>query len=368
MKKFLVFCICLGFSLTAGGCSPGDALNTYSLNEKTESPKASVYKPRVYMDETTGILTDFDGSRLTLKADDTSYIFDVSQATVECKNGLVSGDSVSVIYEGQLSDSDTSAVRALKVVDAFRKAEPLHEETIKGKLQSLTPNTITVQNKDKKNITYPITGTEQYYKKGLKKGSTVHLHFIGNKNSSKHIKVLSVSDTDPLKAPKSAPVPKSPSDEQEEEAEKKLHGVIKNINTNKLQILPDGSETILTVDLSSVPCYFKGGIAPGASLSVTYTGDFQKDTLEGISVLAVTGDNPKSRSHINSTVTGTITGSTVNTLSVETNDGAFVTFDRSQASNSSSGGLLSGSSVKITFDPKAAKDSNIYKCLKIQDA
>ena len=50
-----------------------------------------------------------------------TYTFDVSQATLESADGMVRGDSVSVIYEGQLTDTDTSTVRALKVVDDYHR-------------------------------------------------------------------------------------------------------------------------------------------------------------------------------------------------------------------------------------------------------
>ena len=75
---------------------------------------------------------------------DRTYTFDVSQATLECSDGMISGDEISVIYEGQLSDtdSDTSTVKALKVVDEFHKTEELKDRTAHCAIVSLTPNTI----------------------------------------------------------------------------------------------------------------------------------------------------------------------------------------------------------------------------------
>ena len=38
---------------------------------------------------------------------------------------MITGDEISVIYEGQLSNKDTSTVKALKVVDDFHKKNQL---------------------------------------------------------------------------------------------------------------------------------------------------------------------------------------------------------------------------------------------------
>lgn len=368
MKKLPVICIYLCCSLTAGGCGSVDALENYLLKEKNQQTN-STPNPRIYMDEFSGYLENFDGNYITLKSEDSSYIFDVSQATLECKNGLIWGDSVSIIYEGQLLSSDTSTVKALKVVDDFHKKKDLKDKKIHGQVQDITPNTITIQEKNKKPITYPLTGTEQYYKNGLKKGNWIYLHYKGDKDkNSQQLKVLSVSDTDPLKPPASTPAP-SPDKKDSSSSEKFFRASIQNIHMNTLDILPEGSDTLLHLDTSSIPCYFKAGIAPGAFLKVSYTGDFQPDTLDGISILSVIGEPPKkNKNYITSTITGVIVGSTSNTLTMQTNDGAFITCERSDSSNHSTGGLLSGSNIKVTFDPAASENSNIYKCLKIEDA
>lgn len=42
---------------------------------------------------------------------------------------MITGDEISVIYEGQLSNTDTSTVKALKVVDEFHKKNKLKNHT-----------------------------------------------------------------------------------------------------------------------------------------------------------------------------------------------------------------------------------------------
>lgn len=385
MKKLLAVCICFGVAFTMTGCNLGNIVDRFISTGDAPAPDISTEKPRVYMDELSGRLQDFTGSQLTVKAEENIYVFDVSQATLECEDGMITGDEVSVIYEGQLTDTDTSTVKALKVVDEFHKKNRLKERTAHGQVQGLTANTITIKAKSGKTATYPITGTEQYYQNGIKSGDWVYLHFKGkfpDTNSdnpmvlnASHLKVLSISDIDPIVVPEPTPTP-TPSEEiPQENTEKQLRAVIQDMNMNTLQLLPDGSDTSVNLDLSAIPTYFKGGAAPGAYVNVIYTGELTEAeesplTLEGLTILAVTGDDPETLDdrHISSTVTGDILGTTANTVTIQTYDGAVVTCRTDNATDASTNGLGIGSSIRITFHPAASKESNIYTALRIDDA
>lgn len=383
MKKLLVICICLGMAFSMTGCSPGNIVDRLISTGDAPAPETTAEKPRVYMDELNGKLQDFNGSQLTLSTSDISYVFDVSGATLECSDGMITGDEISIIYEGQLSDTDTSTVKALKVVDEFHKKSRLKDRTAHGQVQGLTANTITIKAKSGKTATYPITGTEQYYQNGIKAGAWVYLHFKGKfpeTNSdnpmvlnASHLKVLSISDIDPIMVPEPTPTPVPAEGMEQQTAEKQFRAVIQDISLNTIQLLPEESDTVLNLDISAIPSYFKGGTAPGSYVNVTYTGEMQENsltTLEGITIIAVTGDDPDTLDdrHTTATVTGTITGTTANTVTIQTNDGAAATCFTDNAQNTSSRGLEPGWGVRITFHPSASKDSNIYTAIKIEDA
>ena len=140
MKKIIALCICSCLAFTMTGCTLGDMLKEYINDEDTAVQENSVEKHRVYMDEIAGTLLDFTGSQLTMESEEQTYTFDVSQATLECADGMITGDEISVIYEGQLSDTDTSMVKALKVADEFHQKTQLKERTSQGEVLSLTPN------------------------------------------------------------------------------------------------------------------------------------------------------------------------------------------------------------------------------------
>ena len=378
MKKTLAICTGTFFLAALSGCAAGDAIDRLVSAGDPAVQEQKETAPRVYMDELNGVLKDFDGSRVTLLHDPDTYTFDVSQADLECEDGMLAGAEISVIYEGQMGDDmDTSKVKVLKVADNYHKENDFKDQVIQGELQALTSNALTVKTKDQ-TITFPVTGTEQYYQGGIRKGSPVYVHYKGELTDTgdpkapgaAHVKVTSVSDLEPLKVPAPTPTPKPSADNKDQKPEQQLRTVIRGINLNVLQTGIENSDVTLNIDMSKIPCHFSGGPAIGSHVTVTYTGNFNGTTLEGITVLGVTGEIPENlREHsISFTVSGEIAASTANTITLLTGDGVSLTFLTDGAANSSTGGLLSGSSVKITYNPADCRTANVYPCLKIEDA
>lgn len=228
MKKLSAACIILGISLFVGGCSNdhaddhiislqdkiSDAADSVSAQQETRN---SSQDDRVYMDELSGSLQNFDGSHLTISSNGETYTFDVSQTRLECKYGIVLSDNVSIIYEGQLSGTDISTISPIKVTDQYHNETPLEDRTLKGKIKRLTANALVMVTEKGNTVTFPVTGVKQYYKKGIKAGRWVYVHFRGKFIGSSQIdtkqydgsftKVISVSDVDPMKVPEPTPTP-----------------------------------------------------------------------------------------------------------------------------------------------------------------
>lgn len=378
MKKLSAALILTTAFLSLSGCSAQDRLNQLLNAGDPQIPQKEAEHPRIYMDELCGIIKDFSGNQLTLFADPTLYSFDVSQADLECQNGLIAGDQVNVIYEGQLEDADTSSVKVLKVVDPFHNKPSLEEKTVYGQVQKLTANSLTLKSQDGITAVYPVTGTQQYYQNGIRSGSWVYLHYRGELKSlsqdpkqqdASHIKVISVSDVEPFKVPAPTPTPQA-SNEKEQKKEQKLRAVIQGVSMNTLKVLPKNSKEVLNIDMSSIPCRFSGGITEGSRVNLIYTGSFNGTTLEGMNILGVTGEIPErlSSHSVSYHVSGEIAGSTANTITILSDDGMSLTFLTDSAENHSSGGLLTGSRVKLTFNPAQSRKTNVYPCLKIEDA
>ncbi len=384
MKKLSAACIIFGISLFAGGCS-NDRIDDHiiSLQDKISDASASAeqetqdssQEDRVYMDEISGSLQNFDGSHLTISSNGETYTFDVSQTRLECKYGIVLSDNVSIIYKGQLSGTDITTISPIKVTDQYHNETPLEDRTLKGKVKRLSSNALVIVTEKGNTVTFPVTGVKQYYKKGIKAGRWVYVHFRGKFISSSQVddeqydgsftKVISVSDVDPVKVPDPTPTP-SPEPQKKEQ---KLRARLVSVSTNTITVIPQTSDTELIIPVSSVPVYFKGGMAPGSYVNIIYTGTFDGESTSGMKIRGVTGEDPDTLSvrNISSTVTGTILGTTANTVLIQTYDGVKILCDRENAQDLSGSGMQEGADLLVTFNPAKSRTSNIYSCIKFED-
>ena len=163
MKKILVVCIGSLFLITLSGCSLGDIVDRFSDSEDTQIQDINPGSTRAYMDEIRGTLQYFTGNQLTLLSGSDNYVFDISQATLECADGMLCGDAVSVIYEGSLTVRIQALSACSKLLTTIMILPKVKEGTTRGQVQNLTANSITIRSKGGKTVTFPITGTEQYY-------------------------------------------------------------------------------------------------------------------------------------------------------------------------------------------------------------
>ena len=376
----------LGLSLFTGGCS-NDQIDDHiiSLQDKISDATSSdstaqeeqdaSSEERVYMDEISGSLQNFDGSHLTISSNGETYVFDVSQTRLECKYGIVFSDQVSVIYEGQLSGTDISTISPIKITDKYHNETPLENRTLKGKVKSLTSNALVIVTEKGNTVTFPVTGVRQYYKKGIKAGRWVYVHFRGkfiteSQTGDKTYDgsftiVISVSDTDPLKVPAATPTPTP----EPKKKEQHLRAKIVSVSTNTMTVIPQTTGSELTVPLTSVPVYFKGGMAPGSYVNIIYTGKFNGESNSGMKIRGITGEDPDTLSirNITSTVTGTILGTTANTVLIQTYDGVKILCSRENVQDLSTSGMEEGADLRVTFNPAKSRTSNIYTCIKFED-
>ena len=384
MKKLSAACMILGLSLFVGGCS-NDQIDDHiiSLQDKISDATSSdptsreasdsSLEERVYMDEITGTLQNFDGTNMTISSDGETYVFDVSRTRLECKYGVVFSDQVSVIYQGQLSGTDISTISPIKVTDKYHNETPLENRTLKGKVKKLTSNALVIVTEKGNTVTFPVTGVRQYYKKGIKAGRWVYVHFrgkfinetiVGDKQyDGSFTKVISVSDT--LKVPAATPTP-SPAPKKKEQH---LRAKIVSVSTSTMTVVPQTTGSELTVPLTSVPVYFKGGMVPGSYVNIIYTGKFNGESTNGMKIRGITGEDPDTLSirNISSTVTGTILGTTANTVLIQTYDGVKILCSRENVQDLSTSGMEEGADLRVTFNPAKSRTSNIYTCIKFED-
>lgn len=85
---------------------------------KKDSRKAEEAELDAVSSSINGILTEFTGSTVAIKTEDGKELsFDnCTRAQLECKNGIIPGNEVILVYVGALKDTDTSKVRIRKII------------------------------------------------------------------------------------------------------------------------------------------------------------------------------------------------------------------------------------------------------------
>ena len=377
--------LCLASLLFLCGCTPGDLADRFSLDKEaaTDENASRPRAERVYMDEVSGKLSFFDGNMLSLTTEnDIDYTFDVSDASIECANGLLYQDTISVIYEGHLAGTDTGSVRALKVTDILHKKEQPAEHILSGTIQALSPYAITIAAADGRILVLSIIGRKACFQDGLALGKKAFLHVKGdpvllddNTWDCSLMNVISLSDQEPMQIPpppsltrRDKPQVQTEEDTAQADVLQSLRGSIETISGQQLTFKPKSSDLTLTLDLSVIPFYLPGGLLHGTALNLYYRGQFNGQDLTGISLEQIQGNDPASRRMPDTEclVEGTVVGLTGNTVTIRTPDGILFHCYTRGADILSPGSLDPGSSLTITLKPDPEASSNIHEAFQMR--
>lgn len=151
---------------------------------------------------------------------------------------------------------------------------------------------------------------------------------------------------------------------QPEKQEKETFlGTVLDVSMNTLTVKEKKHE--YTLNIADAEHEYANGIQTGNTVTVTYMGSL--DDPDNLIVLKVQDSDPNEAAK-NAEYVGVITDATKNTLTIETEDGAVMTFTKDGAKNSVDGDL-DGQKVKITADMTASDtDENIFHAKRIDPA
>lgn len=106
MRKLLFLMVTLWTLLSFSACGEGDS------REKEEAELDAVSSSM------TGTLTKYTGSKISIETEDGQELTftDCSSTEVECVNGIIPGNKVTLIYVGGIDGTDTSNVRVRRII------------------------------------------------------------------------------------------------------------------------------------------------------------------------------------------------------------------------------------------------------------
>lgn len=389
MKKWLLIALFSPIPFLFGGCQEylelpfnyiSKQANSLALAESesnnmepTSTPIPDAQSSKTEIDELSGTLMAFDGSQILAELEDGSvYAFNVENASLECRQGMIAGNPIVVIYEGECNLEQPESLNILKIADPVEYEEQ-RIRTAVGKVTSMTLNTLSIRTEDGSNLRFSTTGTKQYYSQGLKKGTSVYIRFQGrfHKDSSgnldtSNVKVLDISDLQEIPEPTPTPSPDPSLDEKEQI--KYLTGHITSIQNYTLRIRPNGAQKTIKVDLRQITSRFTYGLSVGSRATISYTGTIDGTNLKKAQILSVVGEDllklPSAQQAV--AVSGTIQNQTENTITIKTKDQAILVFDISKVPDIESRDLQNGDSVTLSYNPTQSADTAIYQAIELQ--
>lgn len=172
-------------------------------------------------------------------------------------------------------------------------------------------------------------------------------------------------EDDPKDGPEKPEDEPQPEEEQEEPQPEKqtFSGEVLDVSMNTLTVSAKGEE--YTLNIADAEHEYANGIQTGNTVTVTYMGSL--DDADNLIVIKVQDSDPNEAAK-NARYVGEVTDATMNTLTIETEDGAVMTFVKDGAENSLDG-ELNGQKVEITADMTASDtEENIFRAKKIVSA
>lgn len=353
----------------------------------------------VYIGENTITIRQNDGKQLTFNSNNCQHEF---------KNGLREGNWIVVTYLGEIQGTDTRNVKVVKITDNDENAVKKEQKAMNIKAVNETVYaTAGVHIRKSYSTDSEVVGN-------LAKGGSILRTGVcdngwsrvqyNNTDAFIYGEYLTTTapapDAPPAKttgepaatpqqgndpAPVQKPQPDQPDEpdqpeqpeqpdqpdepdqpEQPEQPDQPVQevktatGSVTEVSMNTISVEIEGA--VYTFNVMDAQHNYKNGIQTGNAVTITYTGDLAD--MNSVVVSAVEDDDPNTAAQ-NAVYTGTVLDGTMNTITIQTDDGAELTFDKSNATDNT-GGITAGIRVSVTADASSADTgSNIMPAAQI---
>lgn len=347
-----------------GEITDKDGTAGVSVTEVEDQGGGAPQKPRET--QIIGTLVRFTENSITIRINDgTELTFNANNCQHEYKNGLREGNWIVVTYIGEIQQTDTRNVKVVKITD--NDSNVIEPEQKKMNIKALDETVYCTA--DGVNIRQSYT-TDSQVLGVLRGGDSVQRTGVCENGWSRIIfngadayvygdylttdaPKPDVQPVQPLQ-PEVKPQPEALQDEQ------KVTGTVVDVSMNTLTF--HANDMDYTVYIADAVHQYKNGIQTGNEVEVAYTGDL--NNIDSVTVLSVT-DNAFNAPAQNAVYTGNILDATMNTVTLQLDDGVEMTFF-TEGMTDNVGGLTIGTRVSVTADAdSAASDSNLMSAIQM---
>lgn len=336
--------------------------------------------------QAVGTLVNLTENTITIRQNDgVELLFNSNNCQHEFKNGIREGNWIVVTYIGNINGTDTKNVTVIKITD--NDPNTIKEEQKKMSIKAVNETVyatagvhIRASYTTDSDVLGSLAKGEAITRTGVcengwsrvqyaSKDAYIYGEYLTTEKPKEDAPAAKTNGKPPAtvqvgREPQQVtkpPAAQQPTEQQPEEPqEQTLTGTVLAASMNTLTVAVDGQE--YTFNVADAEHEYANGVQTGNIVKITYTGSL--DDLESLIVIKVQDSDPNEAAK-DAQYVGMVVDATMNTLTIQTEDGAVMTFLKEDAVDNLDGDYV-GMDVKITADMTASEtDENIFQAKQI---
>lgn len=338
--------------------------------------------------QAVGTLVNLTENTITIRQNDgTELLFNSNNCQHEFKNGIREGNWIIVTYIGEIKGTDTKNVAVVKITDNDSNIVKKEQKEMKIKAVNETVYaTAGVHIRKSYTTDSKVLGSlakgDSILRTGVcengwsriqyeSKDAYIYGEYLTTKKPNEDAPASKTNGTPPATMqvgdkPKPVQQPVEPDEPEQQPAEpvqqqeQTFTGTVLDVSMNTLTVAVGEQE--YTLYIADAEHEYANGIQTGNTVMVTYVGSLEDS--ENLIVTKVKDSDPNEAAK-NAVYAGTIVDATMNTLTIQTEDGAVMTFIKENAVDNLEA-MSYGQKIKITADMTASKaEENIFQAKQI---
>ncbi len=346
--------------------------------------------------QVVGTLVNLTENTITIRQNDgTELLFNSNNCQHEFKNGIREGNWIVVTYIGEIKGTDTKNVAVVKITDNDSNTVEKEQKEMKIKAVNETVYTTAgVHIRESYTTDSKVLGSlakgDSVLRTGVcengwsrvqyeSKDAYIYGEYLTTKkpkeaapaaktNGEPPATMQTGNKPQPVQQPVESDKPEEqpaepiqePPVESVQQQEQTFTGTVIDVSMNTLTVAVGEQE--YTLYIADAEHEYANGIQAGNTVIVTYVGSLEDS--EHLIVTKVKDSDPNEAAK-NAVYVGTIVDATMNTLTIQTEDGAVMTFIKEDAVDNLEA-ISCGQKVKITADMTASKaEENIFQAKQI---
>lgn len=311
------------------------------------------------------------------------YSFMITGAETHYKNGIQAGNWVTVVYKGEIKDGNAQNVKVISITDDDENIQEEKDKTVIKDADKTVYATTTVHVRESYTTDSNSLGLlyvgNSIHETGESDNGWARVDYNGQTGFVYEQYLTTEApqpETHQTEAPQpetSAPQPETSAPQPDEPVANpeshdgevyEMTGVIKDATMHIITVTSDEDGQDYVFNISDAEIHLPNGLTMGQGVQVSYQGTASQDATT-CTVFNVDGSVMNENEDNEFSITGTVIATSMNCMTLQTYDGAEVTFDIEDAQINCSGGLQVDAYVNVLYTNMDG--TNVYYALTVND-